>query len=225
MRNSSRFAAEQLLNASQPFKIQYGEQIHHYFFAPLRKYAFTEKGVKRWYAPLLVGRKEGGRGFSAANFGEEASVHENIYTPPNQLVLVAHAYETMAIRVHVSVPGTFFIAAIFKSVGFEGPYVVATAAAAIMAGYYHANANHGNGNANLFTLATTYSLSKSVSLYSELGVVLNSKTSNVGLNDRYTDPYGANVADDPASGSANFRTSPDYGASQIGLIAGIVKRF
>lgn len=100
-----------------------------------------------------------------------------------------------------------------------------TPSAAVMAGWYHTNANHGNGNANLWTLGGTYSLSKRTFFYSEFGAVTNSKTSNIGLGDGYSDPYGANVNNDPASGAANFRTNPNYGGSQVGVFTGIVSRF
>ncbi|CAB3798445.1 porin [Pararobbsia alpina] len=101
----------------------------------------------------------------------------------------------------------------------------ATTAASFTAAVYHANANNGNGNATLFTLGGTYALSKRTFLYSEVGAVRNSSTSNVGLGDGYTDPYGANVNDDPASGASNFRTNPNYGGTQTGVFAGIVTQF
>lgn len=86
---------------------------------------------------------------------------------------------------------------------------------------YHANANRGNGNATLFTLAGTYSLSKRTLLYSELGYLRNSATSNLGLN---SGAYGANLADDPLSGNASS-SNPRYGRSQFGAFAGIAVRF
>ncbi|KER70007.1 porin [Burkholderia cepacia] len=86
---------------------------------------------------------------------------------------------------------------------------------------YHANANHGNGNATLFTLAGTYSLSKRTLLYSELGYLRNSRTSNLGLN---SGAYGANIVDDPVSGNASS-SNPRYGHSQFGAFAGLAVRF
>jgi LPS sulfotransferase NodH len=115
---------DQLACASRSFGTRYGEKVGDYFFAPLRKYTFTERGVKRWYAPRLVARQHEGMGFAAINLGEEATVHENVPIPPQRAVLVAHAFETMAARVHVTSPGTYFIAAVFSPTGFEGPYVV-----------------------------------------------------------------------------------------------------
>ncbi|CAN7671052.1 porin [Caballeronia sp. LjRoot34] len=100
-----------------------------------------------------------------------------------------------------------------------------TPAAALLAGWYHTNANHGNGNANLWTLGGTYSLSRRTFFYSEFGAVTNSKTSNIGLGDGYSDPYGANSNNDPASGAANFRTNPNFGGSQVGVFAGMVTHF
>jgi predicted porin len=101
----------------------------------------------------------------------------------------------------------------------------ATAATSFTAAVYHSNANNGNGNATLFTLGGTYTLSKRTFLYSEVGAVRNSSTSNVGLGDGYSDPYGANVNNDPASGASNFRTDPNYGGTQAGVFAGIVTSF
>ena len=101
----------------------------------------------------------------------------------------------------------------------------ATSAAGFGAAVYHTNANHGNGNATLWTLTATYALSKRTVLYSELATVRNSATSNIGLGDGYSDPYGANVVDDPASGAANSRTDPNFGGSQTGVFAGILTHF
>jgi predicted porin len=100
-----------------------------------------------------------------------------------------------------------------------------TPAAALMAAVYHTNANHGNGNANLWTLGGSYSLSKSTYLYAEVGLVTNSKTSNIGLDDGFSDPYGANRDDDPLSGPGNTRTNPNFGGSQVGVVAGVVTHF
>ncbi len=114
--------------ASKPFATQYGEKVGDYFFCPLRKYSFTEQGVKRWYAPLLLARPDHGRGFAAINLGDAISTHENIPIPPQRAVLVAHAFETIAARVHVPSPGTYFVAALFSPVGYEGPYEVVVSA-------------------------------------------------------------------------------------------------
>lgn len=94
---------------------------------------------------------------------------------------------------------------------------------ALTAAVYHANANNGNGNATLYTLAGTYNLSRRTFLYTELGYVHNSSTSNVGLGDGYSDPYGPNVNNDPVSGNTNM--SPDYGRGQFGAFAGIMTQF
>lgn len=113
---------------STPFVTQYGEKVGDYFFSPLRKYSFTEHGVKRWYAPLLGGRPHDGRGFAAINLGDAVSTHESIVIPPQRAVLVAHAFETIAARVHVPSPGTYFVVALFSPVGYEGPYEVVVSA-------------------------------------------------------------------------------------------------
>lgn len=99
----------------------------------------------------------------------------------------------------------------------------ATSADSLTAAVYHSNANHGNGNATLYTLGGTHNLSKRTFLYAEAAYLRNSATSNIGLGDGFSDPYGANVRDDPASNSTS--TAPDYGQSQQGVFAGIVHKF
>jgi predicted porin len=86
---------------------------------------------------------------------------------------------------------------------------------------YHANANNGNGNGTLYTLSGIYQLSKRTRLYSELGYLRNSSTSNLGLNGG---TYGANSNDDPVNGSAT-NLNPSYGRSQFGMFAGIATQF
>ncbi|MCI0148856.1 porin [Paraburkholderia sediminicola] len=99
----------------------------------------------------------------------------------------------------------------------------ATPATTISAAVYHANVNNGNGNATLFTLGGSYNLSKTTLLYTEIGYVKNSETSNVGLDGGFGDSYGANANNDPLHGGAN--TSPNYGYGQFGVFAGIVHQF
>jgi predicted porin len=94
-------------------------------------------------------------------------------------------------------------------------------ALAITGAVYHANANHGNGNATLYTLGANYSLSKRTLLYTEFGYVRNSSTSNLGLDSGI---YGANTNDDPVNGNASS-TNPNYGKSQFGVIAGVAMKF
>ncbi|POR51097.1 putative porin [Paraburkholderia eburnea] len=96
-----------------------------------------------------------------------------------------------------------------------------TPALAITGAVYHANANRGNGNATLFTLGVNYSLSKRTLLYTELGYVRNSATSNIGLDSGL---YGANTNFDPSSASAST-SNPNYGKSQFGMIAGVATQF
>lgn len=100
----------------------------------------------------------------------------------------------------------------------------ATPAALLTAAVYHANANNGNGNATMATLAGTYNLSKRTFLYTEFGYLHNSSTSNIGLGNGYGDPYGANINNDPVTGNAGS-TAPDYGHSQTGVFAGIFTSF
>ncbi|MBN7130604.1 porin [Burkholderia multivorans] len=96
-----------------------------------------------------------------------------------------------------------------------------TPAASVIGAVYHANANNGNGNGTLYTLAGTYALSKRTRLYSELGYLHNSSTSNLGLNGG---AYGANINNDPVNGSAS-NLNPGYGRSQFGAFAGIATQF
>ncbi|WP_321889491.1 porin [Paraburkholderia bannensis] len=96
-----------------------------------------------------------------------------------------------------------------------------TPALAISGAVYHANANHGNGNATLFTLGANYSLSKRTLLYTELGYIRNSSTSNLGLNGGL---YGANTNFDSTSNAAST-TNPNYGKSQFGVTAGVATQF
>jgi predicted porin len=93
------------------------------------------------------------------------------------------------------------------------------AAAAITGAIWHANANNGNGNATMYTLAGTYNLSKRTFLYTELAYVANSKTSNVGLGNGYSDPYG------PNTNQGGTSSAPNYGGGQFGAIAGIMTQF
>ena len=95
-----------------------------------------------------------------------------------------------------------------------------TAAAGMTAAIYHANANHGNGSATLYTLGGTYGVSKRTFLYAEMAYVHNSATSNIGLSDG---PYGNNNYD-PATQTAS-NTNPDYGHGQAGAFVGIMTAF
>jgi predicted porin len=94
---------------------------------------------------------------------------------------------------------------------------------ALTAAVYHANANNGNGNATLYTLGGTYNLSKRTFLYAEAAYVHNSSTSNIGLDNGYGDPYGANINNDPASNSTS--TAPNYGHAQESMTIGILAHF
>ncbi|MFM0262843.1 porin [Paraburkholderia sediminicola] len=99
----------------------------------------------------------------------------------------------------------------------------ASSVTSVTAAVYHANANKGNGNATLFTLAAAHNLSKRTLLYAELGYVRNSTTSNIGLDGGFGDPYGANVNDDPVNGGTN--TNPNYGHGQFGVTVGLLTQF
>lgn len=114
--------------AQDAFSIQYGEKVGDYFFSRLRKHVFTEKGIKRWYAPHLASRPHDGRGFAATNYGETTAIHELVSIPPNRTVLVSHAFETIAARIFIPAAGTYFVAASFTPALFEGEYAVTVCA-------------------------------------------------------------------------------------------------
>ncbi|EEE09020.1 porin [Burkholderia multivorans] len=105
--------------------------------------------------------------------------------------------------------------------GWVGAQWAVTPATYITGAVYHANANNGNGNATMYTLSGAYLLSKRTRLYTELGYLRNSSTSNLGLNGG---AYGANIHDDPVNGSASS-TNPNYGRGQFGVFAGIATQF
>lgn len=96
----------------------------------------------------------------------------------------------------------------------------ATPAAAVTAAVFHANANHGNGNATMYTLAGTYNLSKRTFLYTEFGYIHNSSTSNINLGNG---SYGNNNFDPTTGTSSN--DNPNYGHSQTGVFAGMMTAF
>ncbi|WP_206952185.1 porin [Trinickia acidisoli] len=96
----------------------------------------------------------------------------------------------------------------------------ANVATTLTAAVYHANANNGNGNATLFTLAATYNLSKRTFLYTEAGYIRNSSTSNLAMADS---SYGNNNYDPATNTSSNG--NPNYGHSQEGIFAGIMTSF
>jgi predicted porin len=101
-------------------------------------------------------------------------------------------------------------------------------ATALTAAVYHANANNGNGNATLYTLAGTYNLSKRTFLYTELGYIHNSSTSNIGLGNGYGDPFGISGADNANGGGAvgsGINQSPGFGRSQFATNVGIMSQF
>lgn len=83
------------------------------------------------------------------------------------------------------------------------------AQASLIAAIYHVNANHGNGNATMYTLGGTYNLSKRTLLDFQMATVRNSKTGTFGLE--------ANL---PGSS-----TSPLPGQAQTGVYAGIQHTF
>ncbi len=96
----------------------------------------------------------------------------------------------------------------------------ATAATALTGAVYHANANNGNGNATMYTLAATYNLSKRTFLYTEVGYLHNSSTSNINLGNG---AYGNNNFNPVTNASSN--DNPNYGHSQTGVFAGIMTAF
>jgi predicted porin len=96
----------------------------------------------------------------------------------------------------------------------------ATAATALTGAVFHANANNGNGNGTMYTLAATYNLSKRTFLYTEVGYIHNSSTSNLNLGDG---SYGNNNYNPATNTSSN--DNPNYGHSQTGVFTGIMTAF
>lgn len=88
----------------------------------------------------------------------------------------------------------------------------ATPAAALIAAVYHVNANHGGGNANIYTIGGSYNISKRTLFDLQAATVRNSSTANFGLN--------ANGA-----GTAVSTGNPHPGGSQTGVYAGIQHLF
>jgi len=79
----------------------------------------------------------------------------------------------------------------------------------VVAAVYHINANNGVGNATMYTLMTTYNISKRTMLDMQVATVRNSKTGTFSLE--------ANLpgsADDPLAGH-----------TQTGVYAGIQHQF
>ncbi|WP_233869933.1 porin [Paraburkholderia adhaesiva] len=95
--------------------------------------------------------------------------------------------------------------------GWIGANWQVNAATAVTAGIYHSNVNNGNGNGTLFTLGSTYNLSKRTFLYVETGYAKNSSTANFS------------VGGNPNVGEGNG--NPNFGQGQFGAIAGIFTQF
>jgi predicted porin len=96
----------------------------------------------------------------------------------------------------------------------------ASTTTSVTAALYHANADNGNGNATLYTLAASHNLSKRTFLYTEAGYIHNSSTSNLAL---YDSAYGNNNFDPVTNTASNG--NPNYGHSQEGVFAGIMHQF
>lgn len=135
--------------------------------------------------------------------------HLNAPGATNASVGVTNASQPTGVSVPTSVDHEWFGAAWQVT-------VVTTVTGAV----YHANANHGNGNGTMYTFGGTYNLSKRTFLYTELGYLHNSSTSNLSLG---SDSYGDNNYD-PATGTAS-NDNPVYGHTQAGVFAGIMTSF
>jgi len=108
-------------------RAQFGEKVGDYCFSPLRKVCFLENGIMQWYAPCrYVSPHE--TGFAALNLDDRAARYEGFEIPARQLALVAQPYETMAARLHLEQPGTYFVAVSFQPLLFKGAYLVAVSA-------------------------------------------------------------------------------------------------
>ena len=94
----------------------------------------------------------------------------------------------------------------------------ATPAAALTGAVYHVNANHGGGNANIYTIGGTYNISKRTLFDMQVATVRNSKNANFGLE---SNPAGAGG---PIAGGG-YNDNPTPGHSQTGVYAGIQHLF
>lgn len=89
----------------------------------------------------------------------------------------------------------------------------ATAAAALTGAVYHVNANHGGGNANIYTIGGTYNISKRTLLDMQIATVRNSKNANFGLESN------------AAGAGGGYNDNPTPGHSQTGVYADIQHLF
>lgn len=87
-----------------------------------------------------------------------------------------------------------------------------TPATALMAAIYHVNGNNGAGNATLYTLGSSYRLSKRTTLNMQIATTRNSKVANYGL-----------APNNP--GTAVATGNPLPGHSQSGVYAGMQHSF
>ena len=108
---------------------------------------------------------------------------------------------------------------------FGGAAWQITPAATVTGAVYHANANHGNGNATMYTLAATYNLSKRTFLYTEAAYLHNSSTSNIDLGNDAYGPNGYDAATQTSPYTNGQQNNPNYGHSQTGVFAGIMTAF
>ncbi|KVN23974.1 porin [Burkholderia pyrrocinia] len=94
----------------------------------------------------------------------------------------------------------------------------ATPAAALIAAVYHVNANHGGGNATIYTVGGTYNLSKRTLFDFQVATARNSKSANFGLEANSAGAGG------PISGGG-YNDNPLPGHNQTGVYAGIQHLF
>ncbi|MGF6935525.1 putative porin [Paraburkholderia sp. UCT70] len=130
----------------------------------------------------------------------EYSIATNVFLGP---VKLSAAYQTSSAP--EAVPG----APTFTQHGWAGATWHITPAAALIAVAYHINANQGAGNATIYTVGGSYSLSKRTLLDFQAATVRNSSTGRFSL-----EPLPAN---DPGN--------PLPGHSQSGVYAGIQHQF
>ncbi|MEM5314387.1 porin [Paraburkholderia sp. JHI869] len=89
----------------------------------------------------------------------------------------------------------------------------ASPAATVIGAVYHVNGNNGAGNATIFSVGGTYSLSKRTMLELQAATIRNSKTANFGL-----------MPDAPGPGGP-YNDNPLPGGSQSGIYAAINHSF
>jgi LPS sulfotransferase NodH len=104
---------------------EFGEEIDNFWFFAFRKYLYTDAGVKKWYAPPLVGASEVNAGIALINLDNRTAISDGLTLSPKQLLLVAHPRKALAARVRLVGEGLYCIVAEFSSDTIASAFSVA----------------------------------------------------------------------------------------------------